>query len=187
MENNDELSMIERLLQTKSFEELSEDEKVVVLRELGSAHQYQLMQKVDQALVNQKADLLPDPLILSKLIQHQSKVKHTPGALNRVLAYRVPAWSVAAVVLITAAFVLLFLGTPPEKVEAVAITRVDTVYVSRPADTVYTTKVVYRYLEKKQNDSPIKIVGHQPASVSSEVGVNMKEKEELDDFLVSGS
>ena len=68
MESNSENSWrIEALLESKAFGELTAEEKEFVLKELGSEEQYHVLRKIGAALVAEKADLSPDPRVLTKL------------------------------------------------------------------------------------------------------------------------
>lgn len=57
----------------------------------------------------------------------------------------------------------------------------DTVYLAAKPDTVFREKIIYR------DRSIILTTGQRPPEASASRGVSMKEKEELDKLLVSGS
>jgi hypothetical protein len=57
MEINENMEeMLERLLATKNWEELSPQERSLVIQELGSEEQYILMRKIGSTLVSEKPD-----------------------------------------------------------------------------------------------------------------------------------
>jgi hypothetical protein len=77
----------------------------------------------------------------------------------------------------------------PQDVQIQSATKIvsDTVYITKSADTVYVDRVVVRYVEKATPGAPafsaVNSKGEEPISD----GVNMKENEELEKLLVSGS
>ena len=85
---------IEELLNTRSFEELSPEERTLVLNELGSEEEYTLLRRVGRALVSTKAGLSPDPKTLRELhIEMQRREKH-PGWLHTLLFRPIPSYAV---------------------------------------------------------------------------------------------
>jgi hypothetical protein len=178
---------MEELLETKSFEELNEVEKTFVLREIGSEEQYKMLRKVSVALVT-NADLSADPDILFNL---QKKLKNTKPTFHwsSVLNYRMPAY--LAVILVGVCAIIFWLSFTPEKTNShIASVKIDTVFIFRPADTIIVEKVFYRQRPPKeqspsQNFSVVKNVVAQEGDRVE--GVSMKEKEELENLLVSGS
>jgi hypothetical protein len=186
MEINENMEeMLERLLATKNWEELSPQERSLVIQELGSEEQYILMRKIGSTLVSEKPDLSPDPKILKKL-QGELRSKHRPG-LSRLLEWNVPAYTMVIPILM--AIALSYSMNMPQDVQIQSATKIvsDTVYITKSADTVYVDRVVVRYVEKATPGAPafsaVNSKGEEPISD----GVNMKENEELEKLLVSGS
>ncbi|MBL0741928.1 hypothetical protein [Chryseolinea lacunae] len=180
---------LEQLLGEKSFDALTPEEKDFVLKEFGSEEQYTLARKIGRALVNQKTGLSPDPWVLTALQQHL-KEKHRPSFWHSVVHAQVPAYAMALVCVLAVAGVwILSSGNNPAP-PSIVTTRVvhDTVFVASLPDTVIRNRVVYRDVAmplQKLNYAAAKTetVGNPPVAQ----GVTMKDKEELDKLLVSGS
>jgi hypothetical protein len=69
----------------------------------------------------------------------------------------------------------------------VPVIKRDIVYVPAKADTIYITKVVYKASPPVQQPVIISANAEVSAERKTAMGVSMKEKEELDNLLVSGS
>jgi hypothetical protein len=183
---------IEDLLQQKDYWQLTDAEKDIVIEILGSEEQYQLMRKVNEALVANRTDLSPDPAIRNRL-QSLTRTRATQSAFATILTFKVPAYAMVLVAIF--AFVVAAMindGTSEDQrqasnVSASARTRVvDTLYVR---DTLYVDRIVVRY---KQREAPkeshsYRVVNTEVREEKPEEGVNMKEQEELETLLVSGS
>jgi hypothetical protein len=183
--NNENARRIEDLLESRSFHELTIEEREFVLRELGSEEVYASLRKISEALVAEKADLSPDPLILAKLHQQLKRTRQEQSLLREIITYKVPAYAVAPLILLMVTVMYLSFDRQPliEK-EPVYVSKVDTVYVASPRDTVVIERVVVKYQshpEKKVSDYAV------VRNVEESEGVSMKDKEELESFLVSGS
>jgi hypothetical protein len=64
----------------------------------------------------------------------------------------------------------------------------DTVFLPSPPDTVFVSKVIYRFKDHATKTPLVTVVKNTDRTeTTSGIGVNMKEKEELDNLLVSGS
>jgi hypothetical protein len=177
---------IEELLLSKSFDALTPDEKVLVLRELGSVSEYEAMRKI--ALSSGRSEnLTPDPRIL-KTLQHTMREKQ-PQSMP-LFTFRVPAYATAIMILI--AIGTTWLLTRSSTLPPVRVTEIqhDTVYLASKPDTVYVDRVVYRTARmKKYFPENLTTRSSAPAREPSveTIGVSMKEQEELERLLVSGS
>jgi hypothetical protein len=177
---------LERLLEEKSFDQLTHDEKEVVLQEFGSEEQYRLARKIGPALVKLKTGLSPDPWILASL-QDQVKIHRRPSLWAGFFQARVPAYVMAGVCL--AIVVMMWWLKPVPEPAPVSVRRVrDTVYVASAPDTVYRRKIVYRYrYVTVAAPTPAPASARVAEPVAESAGVTMKDKEELEKLLVSGS
>jgi hypothetical protein len=178
---------IEELIQTRGWNELTPDEKKLIGELIGTEEQYEAMRKVTLGLsAVPKSDLDPSPAVLKSLRQTLRRQKGTSGFLAPVFSFRIPAYAV--VLLLTAGVFITWRFQQPHgpiQVSTNAIVTTDTVYIERPPDTVYVRQVVYRYVNPPVEKQKIFSVVREmdPGTV----GVNMKEKEELENLLVSGS
>jgi hypothetical protein len=182
---------LDMLSQSKSWNELTDDEKKFALNELGTEEAYNSFRKVNDALADsKKAGLLPDQEILFSLkTKFRSKHEHA-SLLSRVIGFRVPAYATALLICV-AAVCAWYVGikTADPHLTLAPVIQKDTVYLSAAPDTVYLTKVVYRNVYSNPTKKTIlSVASHEKElPASHERGVSMKEKEELDNILVSGS
>jgi hypothetical protein len=185
MEQNNDMEWLDELTQRKAYHQLSPAEKERVLKVIGSEEQYNILRKVSQALVADKADLSPDPDIIENLKGRLAR-RHRKNAFQRVIGFRVPAYAAVAMIVmaVLSSFYLAKDEIPP--VEAVTRVERDTVYIVEKPDTVVVEKVIYRdkVLPSRENYHVVKSVIQEEENGS---GVSMKEKEELENLLVSGS
>src|SRR5687768_4108044 len=93
---------LDALLKNKSYQELTEEEQMFVLEELGSAAQYNAMRKVSLALITSKVDLSPDPFIVKSLQQHM----HERRAVVRgsFFTWQIPAYATFTLVVVVGVF-----------------------------------------------------------------------------------
>jgi hypothetical protein len=105
-----------------------------------------------------------------------------------VLTYKVPAYAV--VLMIT--LVLVVLLAPKKRIAGkleniAAAVKTDTLFVSQPPDTVFVEKIIVRYRNVPSSEEDYTIVKNELTDDVLPEGVSMKEKEELESLLVSGS
>jgi hypothetical protein len=184
----DELEKLESLLQGKAFEELTAEEKIWVGQWIESEIEYTNLRtaegEIKKYLVN--ADpIAPNPKLLTHL---KVQLKTRQASLK---AYwwqvRTPGWSTLLIAMVFGASGW-WIGSSPMNLnieQASSPTIVyDTVYLASKPDTVFIEQVVYKdrplimRITKQVEDMSVK---------NSEKGINMKEKEELENLLVSGS
>jgi len=182
---------LEGLLVSKSFDALTPDEKIFVLEELGSEERYHAMQKIDQALKKITVDVSPDPAIIRSL-QHRMKRSASRSGIASMLGARFPAYAtVLLIVLFSAVSWWAGRSRSKEMSRIVERVRIDTVYLTAKADTLYRDRIIYREVKvsSKPAQKVFKVAGNPTNEKPGEkaVGVNMKEQKELEMLLVSGS
>jgi hypothetical protein len=189
MEHNNDREWLDELLERKSYNELSLSEKERVLKEIGSEEQYKVLRKVSQALVTYKADLSPDPQTIEALKVQLARRHRKENVLQRVIGYYLPGYAAAAMIVIAVIstwYVTSLTKSEPARSGPVTLVRSDTVYVLEKPDTVFVERVIYRdrVLPPRETYQVVKSPTQERESGS---GVSMKEKEELENLLVSGS
>ena len=180
---------LEELINAREWHELSAEEKQFILKELGPEAIFHSLKKVNTALASgqhSKVEPRDETLVMLK---QKIRSKHREAfSLLRFLSMKTPAYATMLLVMIA-----LFVGwisgknNPVEPIAVQTLYETDTVRVTAPADTIFVTKVIYR--DRPPLQQPIMSVV-QNSPMQKEVvpmGVSMKEKEELDNLLVSGS
>lgn len=187
----DQEERIERLLETKTFAELTEEERNFVLKELGSEEQYAAMRRVTLALITSKVDLSPDPAILHSLQQKMTSTSQR-FSFNDIFTFRIPGYASLLLIGITALLTWFF--SHEKTIDAPRVVEVqqrDTVFVDRVrTDTIYRTRVIYRETnsDRTAGKNYFQVVKKEAdVTERKEVGVSMKDKQELETLLVSGS
>lgn len=182
---------LEALLASKSFDALTPDEKIFVLEELGSEERYHAMQRIDRALKKMTVDVSPDPAIIQSL-QYRMKRSASHSGIALMLGVRFPAYATVLLIVLFSA-VSWWVGRSPSKEisRVVERVRIDTVYLTAKADTLYRERIIYREVKviNKPAQRVFKVAGSTPVEKpgEKEVGVSMKEQQELEMLLVSGS
>lgn len=182
MEKENDFEKFEALLQSKSYNELNPQELLIVNKWVQTAQEYEALRvsgKQIAAWFKANPVGVPDKSLLQQL-KKSSKVQH-----QSIQNFWVkPIWSYVATAIV---FGVLgwWIGQPQARPDPVTlverITLRDTIYMTAKADTVYRERIVYR-------DRPIVLTTQtRQTETKSEKGVSMKEKEELDKLLVSGS
>jgi hypothetical protein len=192
MKSNDinDFEKFEKLLQSKSYAELSGEEVTWVQQWVASEEEYEAMRIAEHELKNlfQINPVLPtDSKTLHKLKRHlrskkdeKKKLQWAPFSLKPSLSYLFTAivfgllgWWVGH-----SASVNSF-----DTNNEVTTLIYDTVFMPSTPDTIFLEKTIYR-------DRPIILTINKEAKQFSNSpstrGVTMKEKEELDELLVSG-
>lgn len=182
MENRERF---EQLLSHYSYEQLSQEERTWI-NSISSQEEYEALRLANKHLdFSYREKMKPSP-------ETWRKIKTFQRANNREL--RVFEWLKHPVPLYAQAAMLVVVGTLffwmgsnyssrtifLDKIQ----TKVDTVFIPTKADTIFKQKTVYIKVVAPSNP-PLEIKQDQKAVVSK--GVNMKDKEELEKLLVSGS
>jgi len=184
----DELEKLERLMQSKAFAELTTEEKLWVSQWIESETEYTNLRKANREISEQLISTnqaVPDPKILTHL-KATLLAKQTVSQLNW-WQVKMPGWSTGVI----ASFFCVvgwWIGSSSNQVAAEQVYSstilYDTVYLASKPDTIFVQQVVYR--ERSLIAKTVK----QLETLTTETpakGINMKEKEELENLLVSGS
>ncbi len=183
MKQHDE--RLEQLLHTRSFSELAADEKEFVVDALGSEEEFTKMKKMDEWLAQEEHSLLdPDKKTLASLVVRMREL-HEPASLwQRFVAFKIPGYAALLALVCATAITLLLRVEPTEKVIAGReIHKIDTVYITR-RDTIIMEKIIYAAARTPKFGKPKQV---EVIPETMPVGVSMKEKDELNKLLVSGS
>jgi hypothetical protein len=190
MKEFDQEDRMERLLESKTFQQLNDEERTLVLKALGSEEQYNAMRRVTLALITSKVDLSPDPQTLQSLENKMDQEKK--NSWSNILTFRVPAYAALLLTGVVAALVTLILS-PREKLSTriVEVVKRDTVIVTRvDIDTVYRDRFIYKRVQQEfpADKNYLRVVKKITIDEAEpETGVSMKDKQELETLLVSGS
>jgi hypothetical protein len=186
MENFEE--KLEDLIRIKSFEALTLEEKAFVLSHL-TEDRYNLVRKTEFLLqeIHSTDDISAAPGILGYLHDKFKETHSKDSFWNQLLGIKIPAYTTALLMLASSAFVY-FYETANTKAASVVVRAADTLFVVRK-DTIIKEKIILKYASH-----PMAPVIRKSVSVSSEekiespkVSASMKENDDLNDLLVSGS
>ncbi len=188
---NEEINWIDRLEQlihTKAFQELTTEEKDFVLRELDSEEQYEVMRKLSPMFDGMRNEDIPQPRDKTLEFLKQNLPLKT-SLWSKWLDLQMPAYATVLLVMLSC-FLTWKIATPANPlVIKQTISTIDTIYVASKPDTIFKEKVVYRFAksqdESKSRDELKEVIPNQPEALP--IGVSMKDKEELQGLLVSGS
>ena len=187
MENIDQ---IEKLLQSRSYQELTVAERELVNTVIDSEKEYEEIRKVNFSLSELKH--------LSPVFQSSDvwrKLKHTSQADRAVSNYPwyakpIPSYAAAAFVILVGSMAW-FLGSISHQPLIVEKTKLqtDTVYLAAKPDTIIKEKIVYRTIVErvKESQSLVDQTKSTDKIIATQKGVTMLDKEELGKLLVSGS
>jgi hypothetical protein len=187
MENIDQ---IEKLLQSRSYQELSVAEREFVNTVIDSEEEYEEMRKVNFSLDK---------------IKHQSPVFHSFDVWRKIKSTRqkaraissypwyakpIPSYAAALLVIVVGGQAW-FLGTinhQPLIVEKTTLQK-DTVFLAAKPDTIIKEKIVYRTIVErvKENQPLANQTNSSDKITATQKGVTMLDKDELGKLLVSGS
>lgn len=187
MENIDQ---IEKFFQSRSYQELTADEREFVNTVINSEEEYEEMRKVNFSLSEIKHQ---SPVFQSSDVWR--KIKSTRHATRTVLAYPwyakpIPSYAAAAIVILVGS-IAWFLGSishQPLIVEKNTL-QTDTVFLAAKPDTIFKEKIIYRTIvERVKEQQPLADQGNSSDKIiATQKGVTMLEKDELGKLLVSGS
>ncbi len=182
-----DIDKLDSLLQTKTFAQLSTEEKFWVSQWIESEVEYENLRKADSQILNyflkSKIDA-PDSIALASLIKHLRnkqvkkqwqfnwQVKPSLGAVIMSVLFGCLGWWIGQSE-----------GENPQPQTFQPLVVHDTIFVASKPDTIFTEKVVYR-------NQPVILTRTNVLDASKPTeknGINMKEKEELEKLLVSGT
>lgn len=177
---------IEILLETKNWSDLTEHERSFVLTEIKDEREYNQLRTFHFLSSDTETQLTANPAIL-KSLQKKFRTHHGKESFIRELIfYPVPGWATVVLFGLLVGGYLISNTTRPVKSITKVETITDTVFVASKPDTILiekpVTRVVYKYLQTK---APVVMATKHDDGGPS--GVSMKDKEELDGLLVSGT
>lgn len=177
----------EQLLRQYSYKELSAEDKQVVDRFVGAEEEYESLRAAEQrthSFFHKGTEISDSP-------KTWSRIKNSWVRPQRHYWLNTPVPAYATALLLFAVGALGWIGGWRYSIPAqVAIRqtelRIDTVLIRSRPDTVVRERIIY--VDRQSQAAPVMQTSHtilpdRPASR----GVNMKEKEELENLLVSGS
>jgi hypothetical protein len=188
---NEKLNTLELLIHSKQWDELTAQEKDLVIEELGSEEQFLAMKSLDASLKTSiNTSHLPNENILP-LLKQRMRMKHkTELAFHDIFNFKIPGLAFIIFVCLFS-FAGWWVGKNSSfvKITEAPLIKMDTVYLTSTPDTVVVDRIVYRYIQKNRSyQKQILSVANTGTQVEVQnIGINMKEKEELDNLLVSGS
>src|SRR5258708_4273222 len=181
----EELSRFEHLMKQRSFKSLSEEEKEFAFQFISSEDEYESLRNAELELrvfFERQQKLQPRVETLVRI--KQSRAGHFVSQPGFWVRPAVPAYAVALVIVVVGAIGWWSgtrFGSEKVMVEKI-VSRTDTIRVASKPDTIIKEKIVYF-------PSPKVILASQPETKETGAarGVNMKDKEELERLLVSGT
>lgn len=180
----EELNRFEQLLKQRPFKSLTEEEKEFVFQFISGEEEYESLRHTEMELhtfFETQQKLQPRAETWRRIKQSRAQLA-APQAFW--LRPAVPVYVVAIVVVVVGAMAWWSgtqFGSEKVIVEKI-VSRTDTIRVASKPDTIIKEKIVYL-------PSPKVILASQPETkeVVTAKGVNMKDKEDLERLLVSGS
>jgi hypothetical protein len=182
---------LERIIREKDFAALTETEKDFVLQMIASEEEYEGLRKIELTIAQHdfKSHVEPRKPILATLKAAMNAEHVAKWHWRRVLQFRIPAYAAALIVIACCSLVLWLKARPPVQASFSQITpakaRIDTVFVTR-IDTVTRQRIIYKQVNLTPSSREESAADFVPTKYSVS-GVSMKEKEELNKLLVSGS
>ena len=181
----EELTRFEQLLKQRSFKSLNEEEKEFVFQFISSEEEYESLRNTEielRAFFEGQQKLQPRAETLLKI--KQSRAEQVVSPQGFWLRPALPAYAVALLIVVVGA-IGWWSGTQfgSEKVMVEKIvSHTDTIRIASKPDTIIKEKIVYL-------PSPSVTLASPPETkeVVTAKGVNMKDKEDLERLLVSGS
>jgi len=181
----------EQLLQQYSFKELSAEDKQLVQRYIGSEEEYESLRVADKNLTShfrKKIDLAPGPQTWNR-IKDARVGPFSPRLPHYWITKPMPVY--ATMLLLLGVGLLGWMGgSRYSTIDQVSVNepkrQVDTVFIASKPDTVVRDRVIY-VGRGSQQAATLQISNDSGQDHPVAKGINMKEKEELEKLLVSGS
>jgi hypothetical protein len=179
---------LEMLLQSKTWTELTSEERSFVSEHIESEEEYMSLRKVNAMLEKPEVFTISAKASTWSAIRSRFRERHRPLVWERAVQFRVQG--LAAAILFAVAFAIgWYSGNHNKPAIAGSMPRptvkIDTVYIPSSPDTVYLNRVVYR--DRATTPASLPVFTVVKNSQTNTEGVSMKEKEELEKLLVSGS
>ena len=179
---------LEKLLASKTFDALTPDERRLVLEEIGSEEEYLAMQRVSYALDEITDKVAPDREIIGSL---QRRMGRNPSRsiLPALLGAKLPAYATVLLIILFSSLAWWIGGNRFSEPRIVERVKPVTVYVER-IDTFYRERIIYREVKRAipPGQKNLEVAdATQDEKAVKEVGISMKERQELEMLLVSGS
>ena len=188
MKNEEE--KLEELILEKSFGQLNVAERHFVVSKMGSEEEYTAMRKMETLLRDRMRapGVQPKSRGLNSLKEKMRAIHAQESLWRKIVAFKIPAYTAVLVILVVVWLMKTTTPAAPLANPMTAVIRTDTVYRIK-IDTVYKARTVYRYVTANLQTVPKETHADKPNEKPKafEVGVSMKDKEELDKLLVSGS
>ena len=183
MENDERF---EHLLQHYSYKELNDEDRQVTRHFVSSEEEYEALRKTTGRInhyFSEEKKTFPRSEVWEKI---KSTWRGSDKTAYHWTKTPMPAYA-AALALIAAGSIGWYAGSyyhaPNNSLQITQ--QVDTVFVSVRPDTVVRERVIY--VKDQSPPTLLQVVGKNPEATPASRGVNMKEKEELEKLLVSGS
>jgi hypothetical protein len=184
-----DLENLERLMLSKPYAELNHEEKEWVSQWVESPVEYDVMRKSETQMRQYFHDskvIPPAPSTLVELTNHlKRKTSKQRVGFWWQLKPSLSTWSMAILFGSVGWWIGLSTNSNVANTKALQSTIVrDTIYVASQPDTIFTEKIIYKdrpVIFTRSNNNP------ESKKSSESNGINMKEKEELEKLLVSGT
>ena len=187
MENFEKL---EQLLRCKAFHQLTTDELELVRAEIGSEEEYELLRKAEKGLEKSfagKTKMTVSPEILKKIKSRWAQDRNVSWSHMWKMS-SLPNY--ATILLLLVIGYIGWIGGSSFNPKTLYVEKIkqqtDTVFIASKPDTIIREKIVYLrapvFAPTLQTAKSIQVI-----PVETSKGVNMKDKEELEKLLVSGS
>lgn len=181
----EDLNRFEQLLKQRSFKSLEEEERNFAFQFIDSEEEYESLRNTEDELkkfFETKQELRPRKETLLRIKQSRAEKILSQSFWVRPA---VPAYAVALLMLIVGVggwWSGVKFGSGKVLVEK-TVPRIDTIRIASKPDTIIKEKIIYVPLQQSA------MVVNQPEKTEpiTAKGVNMKDKEELERLLVSGS
>ncbi len=182
----EDLNRFEQLLKQCSFKSLNEEERSFVFQFISSEEEYESLRSAEIELkkfFDAKVDLNPRKETLLRI--KQSRAEKIIPTQSFWLRPTVPAYAMALLMIVVGVagwWSGAKFGSEEVLVEKI-VPRIDTIRIASKPDTIIKEKIIY------VPSQPITLVVNQAKENETVTakGVNMKDKEELERLLVSGS
>jgi hypothetical protein len=186
----EKIAQVEKLLQSRTYQELTTDEIELVNSIIDSEEEYEEMRRVNFSL-SEIGHQSPMP-VSSAVWRKIKSARQAARAVSNFPWYAkpMPSYAVAVLVVMVGGISWFFgsMSRHPLIVEKTTL-HTDTVFIAAKPDTIVKEKIVYRTIVErvKENQPLVNQANSSDKIISTQKGVTMLDKEELGKLLVSGS